>query len=395
MTLITVVTSNSDSAASRAPGNDLRPHFSTWGPLAGGLQASLDTMQENANKDVVLLDPVLFYARRCMARGTLDLIKMDLVSRYSRDELRAARNMLIGTKKDVPDCSKMWKGGQGPNQYPNRNGSSTKPASEFFVEDILQELCYLDGANMMPEFGVLLKDARRVPAEDPEDGNVVSISERMSRLEESCSVKLGRMEEVMTQVLALAKTKQDQQTRAPYNVVARKRSARASQAGQHVPVLPGWKRQSVGEETRKRPRLEDDEVFTTVERKKRSQNRAKVGTGAKCKITLESAPVLDRDILVTNVRASDESGELVRRCLEDQGIEVYEVDNRSREGYFSKSFRIKIHGGKLKAALDPEIWPTGAFVKRFWHSKEHWKPSIGGVTIGGESSAMEENSRPT
>ena len=89
---------------------------------------------------------------------------------YDEDDIVIAKKALFNACKDPL------------GDYPRRSSTESRTAAYAHLEDILEAIKKLDAAGKLPEF--VAKNLDKIPSRDPEDMTMVSVIQRLDKLEQ-------------------------------------------------------------------------------------------------------------------------------------------------------------------------------------------------------------------
>lgn len=131
----------------------------------------------------------------------------------------------------------------------------------------------------------------------------------------------------------------------------------------------------------------DDDVFQIVQKKEKKKKlqsasgklqhrKMKPVIWGKAKVQSEAAMAAPFDIYVCNTHhTTTEEG--IRKTLQDNtsgdagsGVQALEVVCQSKEGMFKKSWRIRVNFADKDRALEPETWPEGWGIRKFFYPRK-------------------------
>jgi hypothetical protein len=91
-----------------------------------------------------------------------------------------------------------------------------------------------------------------------------------------------------------------------------------------------------------------------------------VGTGRSNKI--RGAPEPSRDLFVYRVQDGN-SSEDIKGYINDNHVDVRDIEQTSKEGSKFLSFKVTIRASDMQKVLQPDFWPCGVCVRRFWRPR--------------------------
>ena len=330
----------------------------------------------------VIIDPLLTYVRSSMDRATNDSILKARRDFYSTAEVKRAKDLL-------------WKVCDDKIIGPLTNRRLT----DKNLDDVVEAMNKLDGAQQTPEFAVDSEGLKRIPTASPEELYHISIAERVSKVE----AKLERMDDIeyrlhetenrlqeaekllckplqpsyaatvassATVKPDAAQTSKSLQVRLP-NVS--KNTATKLGVGKYGALSDSQLSIVSAVSNASKPSCADEGFqFTTYHkralRKKAassSQNRV-TGTAASSK--LKGAPEPSRDMFVYRV-VKNTSVESLTEYIAEKGIIARDVTKVSNAEAKFDSFRVEIQISDVYTMMTPEFWPNGICVRRFYPRK--------------------------
>ena len=81
-----------------------------------------------------------------------------------------------------------------------------------------------------------------------------------------------------------------------------------------------------------------------------------------------------RDIFVYHTHHSTTEDDIKDLVKETSGVEVLEVEKRSREGSYFGSFRLRVNREQFETAMQPEHWPAGWSVREYFVARQRPAP---------------------
>ena len=118
----------------------------------------------------------------------------------------------------------------------------------------------------------------------------------------------------------------------------------------------------------KRKRLDDEDMSGGIRDRVQSQNSRKkfvVGTSNQSGRKMRSPPA---DIFVYGVHPDTTPDDIVQDlAFSDIIIRVQDIQMKSREEAYLKSYKISVKAEDLQKALDPSVWPLRVKVREFIH----------------------------
>jgi hypothetical protein len=109
-------------------------------------------------------------------------------------------------------------------------------------------------------------------------------------------------------------------------------------------------------------------------RKQRRHAKAVVGTGTSDSV--KGAPEPSRDIFVFRVD-KETNADTLKLYMNNKNINVREIELKSNDQAIYSSFHVRIQVSDLDSVLQPDFWPVGVNVRRYWTPKiqhtQSWK----------------------
>jgi len=114
--------------------------------------------------------------------------------------------------------------------------------------------------------------------------------------------------------------------------------------------------------------------------KQRKKTRPRPVTGTRTLLAggSKGAPTPSRDIFVYWIE-KDTPDDVIKDYIVAYGIKVRSVECVSTENATFNSFRVEISVSDLSKVLDPEFWPTGVCVRRFYVPTESRQTANNGI----------------
>ena len=128
----------------------------------------------------MIINELLLYAKHYIHSSSTNNVKKMIQHFYDDNEIIEAKKKLWGEKKDVL------------GEYPDRKSTINRSASIPNVNDIFDALKRLDAANEMPKIAGV--DLSRIPDRQPEELNLLTMIDRVARIEHS----IARYEETLS-----------------------------------------------------------------------------------------------------------------------------------------------------------------------------------------------------
>ena len=116
------------------------------------------------------------------------------------------------------------------------------------------------------------------------------------------------------------------------------------------------------------------EIPAGHQRKQRRRAKAVVGTGTSGNV--RGAPEPSRDIFIFRVDKTTDADNM-KRYMNNKNIDVREIELKSKEQSLYNSFYVRIKVTDLDTVLQPDFWPIGVNVRRYWQPRtqqtQSWK----------------------
>ena len=116
------------------------------------------------------INELLCYAIHKFNSGANTNLHQVMYNFYDEDDIVTAKKALFHVCKDPL------------GNYPKRSSTDLRAAAYAHLEDILEAIKKLDAAGKLPEF--VAKNLDRIPSRDPEDMTMVSVIQRLDKLEQ-------------------------------------------------------------------------------------------------------------------------------------------------------------------------------------------------------------------
>ncbi len=81
--------------------------------------------------------------------------------------------------------------------------------------------------------------------------------------------------------------------------------------------------------------------------------------------TLLRAGPRRHEIFIFNVD-QDVKEDSIREFLTGEGVKVHDLECKSREGAWTKSYRVTVELNDINTLYQPDFWPDGIGCKRYW-----------------------------
>ena len=327
----------------------------------------------------VIIDPLLTYVKSSMDGATNDSIIKACRDFYSTDEVKRAKELIWKF------CDEKIIG-----TFPNRR------LTDKNLDDVVEAMYKLDGAQQMPEFAVDSEGLRRIPRVSPEETYHISIAERVSKIEakldiiEDIESRLHEAEKLLRKASqptyaataaprAASKPSSASQSKAPQARLSQNSKTAVPSTGMK---LGGGQYNALSESqlsivsavsNASRPDYPDDGFqFTSYQkkalRKKSANAKQNRVTGIASSNKIKGAPEPSRDMFIYRV-VKNTDVDAMTDYLAEKGIQAREVTKVSNAEAKFDSFRIEVPVSDVRAMLTPEFWPNGVCARRFYARK--------------------------
>ena len=320
-------------------------------------------MGDNKNNNDVIFDPLLAYAISVRDTASPLNIKAMILARFTPEHVKVAREALWDKSEAVL------------GELPERRVTKNRTVKEAHVDDIIDALGKLDGAQQIPCVAVRADQLHLIPRCRPEEIDVVSLVERVSAIEETLNfVNNGRPSNVGG---ARGVPRQNQEA-----------SSTTRQSRAPLPRLPGFWYDDAMQRTRSNSRgsvtvpkkttkptlaevlgTDADAPFTEVTRKKRKKapNRGTKGTaGSACSLKGGS---ITFSVQLTNVNPKVTVTD-IKKYVADKGIaEPKEVEDTTTEGWPTKRFRVTFPREVFQTVMSADFWPENVYFRQFFQPR--------------------------
>lgn len=108
----------------------------------------------------------------------------------------------------------------------------------------------------------------------------------------------------------------------------------------------------------------DDDSEGGWQQPRRRQRKFVTGRGSSTQF--RGAP---RDFFLHHVD-KETSTDVIKTFLQEAGIPFVSFIKVSNEAAMFNSYRLTVHVDQAEKVMDPELWPTGVRIKRFWSRRE-------------------------
>lgn len=391
-------------------------------PLVEYLAGSFVSLDEDSFKDIIV-DPVLTYVAFSLDTSPAEYVNTCCVQFYTADELKRAKLLLWG---------KIGEDILGSN-VKRRDGSS-RSESEAIIMDITAAVQKLDALGKLPSFLVDPVGLHRIPKCNPSEMNSVSMCERLVQMEQRLKMvenslsenvvkTLGMEEKVhkMTSYATVVTGRPSPSAPPPSvspNIVAGRLSPSAPPLSvsprqlMPPPPLPLSQTQSHPQRmyshvinasgtrhtTGPRPAAPREAsasglmrsasqlsvtsntsqqsgsfVFQRQDRRRqRRRAEAVVGTGPSD--IIRGAPEPLRDLFVSRLEQGVTLDQ-IKHYTNSKNVTVHNIEKKSREDSMYLSFKVTVKVSDMDTLLQPDFWPMGVRVRRFWLPRQqHTRP---------------------
>ena len=148
-------------------------------------QARLSAQPETRR---IVVNELLSYMGFYRDRSSQPMLLKVMIGFYSSGEISAAKKCLINEfHESLADTAFLTE----------RRGSSTRPASEAELEDVLGTLAYLDSKNVLSSVMFGATDLSRLPGYAPEETNICAVADRQRQM----SATMNQLEEAVHSLL--------------------------------------------------------------------------------------------------------------------------------------------------------------------------------------------------
>ncbi len=368
------------------------------------------TVADTASDSDVIFNPVLSYVAFALDTSTTDHVNNCCVQFYDVEELNHAKDTLWNTVDN--DLI-------GP--YIRRRDGTTRSEAEALCIDITSAIQKLDLADKLPRIAVDYAGLHRIPKALPSETNALSMCERLVTMES----RLKEMEYTLSNnVCKTMSIEEKVNNMTSYSSAATRRmtpSAPPLPVQQHEHVMPQTRPsiiiQSPGSSATNRdnpvtvsrpgnnqrndlrpdvtndPRMSRIQTHlhrSTSERsiasatsqhsapyefqraaRRKTQRRAAPVVGTGCADRFRGAPEPSRDLFVFRIEHGY-TVEDIKKYVIDSNIVVREIEQTSKDESTFMSFKVTIKASDMNAVLQPEFWPMGVCVRRFWRPRSQY-----------------------
>ena len=101
--------------------------------------------------------------------------------------------------------------------------------------------------------------------------------------------------------------------------------------------------------------------------RKRMRRRAQAVVGTGMSGSVRGAPQPNRDIFVFRVELGDADG--IKNYMTERNIDVRNIEKKSNDEAHLKSFKVTVCVAQLVHVLEPDFWPKGVCVRRWYQPR--------------------------
>ena len=335
-------------------------------------------MSEQPMSESVIFDPVLAFITHSVSNSTSEHIQAACRDFYTLVEVNNAKD-------------KLWKAGDSAilPSFVRRRDSSVRSEIDATIGDIVKGIQLLDDADKLPTVAVLVSDLDRIPKARPAEMCSISMVERMGQLEArliSTERRLNDLESGMkdsdapkdscSMSYSGAVTKETSTTQSVYRKP--KKSDIPTNLQVKLPALSNLKstthisgsHTSLASDISKPSLYSEGFEYPASHKRKRNNLKRKVvvkGTQKSC--SLKGAPEPSRDIFVYRVQKDTADSEITD-YVKDQNISIRSIEKMSNTESKFDSFRLEVSVSDMYRLFEPNFWPEGICVRKFFRPKQ-------------------------
>jgi hypothetical protein len=327
--------------------------------------------QESLSAKGPVINTLLTYIAFSMLSSTHEAIKKAVVGFFTLTQITEAKDMLYEIISKEVTGDKV-----------HRRDSLLRSEAEAHTTDILSVMSKMDRENIMPLFVVDYKHVGDMPKSKPEEMCNISMCDRLNKVED----KLLHLNDNMDSLLAdnqLLRAKlesisiESKETFA--NVVSKKVSKQAGSSSSLFSKTPQDKLNSppmlstaVNQSTMKAyevsgatNKMQDDGFI--IPRYHRQKPKAVIGKATN-NTSIKAAPEPGRDLFIFRTDKSTTT-ENLKSYITECGISVRDITILSHSDAAFNSFKVTVPVSQVEKTLDPEMWPQGIGIRRFWRKR--------------------------
>ena len=365
------------------------------------------------DRSKVPLDPVIGYIVFSLQSGSIENVKNAVLGHFTEEQISLAKDILWS------HCDSKIIG-----LRPKRKDSPSRSVREADVMDILQAWAKLETSDNLPMVAISAFSLGVIPRSHPEELNNISLLDRLNRMEKRMSNMQTGLDEVVAQNLDLrdslraissySNVVKSSCLHSPQTVSMSSRKGSVSsglqspQTGKQISyskdnvaitnipdVRPKGKSSKIDQMLLKDnqyllpPLLAnssninthttkdiDKEGFEIPAYHKKQQRRAAnnvakrktVSGNAKNIKNLIGAPEPNRDLFIFRLDGKTVLNDL-QNYIKERGFSVRSLKQMSKPESQFKSFKLSVPVSEFEALFDPDLWPEGVCVRRFWGKK--------------------------
>ena len=341
----------------------------------------------------VIIDPLLSYILFSLQSATNENVQKAVLGHFTPSQISEAKDILWENCED------------SLGKKPRRVGSSARPDHEAHLHDILTALEKLDRSQKLPNIVINAFQLNLIPRSHPEELNNISLLDRLNMIEKRLSVLQTCTDRVIADNMIISEkliqtrdyssvlqsnTKsnfgstrsQDNKVRAhtksppPVQRIT-KPSAHTTDSLDKLYRLPPPAKSPLKEPKKNKlpvdhisesPGVQNMDDLSAFQYPKRRKRRNIVTGKATSNNFLKGAPEPSRDIFVYRADKST-TVDMIQSHLIEKGImPVNSVCVSNPDAKF-KSFKISVPVSQCNAMFNPDIWPEGIRIRRFYHPK--------------------------
>jgi hypothetical protein len=312
-----------------------------------------------------IINTVLAYIAFSMLSSSCDAIKRAVVGFFTLQQIVEAKDMLWELlSKDVTG-----------DKF-HRRDSQLRSEAEAHTSDIISVLQKMDRENKMPMFAVNYKHIGDMPISKPKEMNNIMMCDRLNRLEDTMQTMQGHMDRIIAENINFRDQFEKRSSvcmdsfadivRKPANLT--RNSLETSQTSSMPRNSQDKQKSELLPVSVSKPRKEQDEDgFILPSYNKKHKNKAVIGKSTVCG-SLKAAPEPCRDVFVFRTDKTT-TVESLKNYLTEAGVLVRDIVLLSHSDAVYSSFKVTVPISQLEKTMDPNIWPQGIGIRRFWNKK--------------------------
>lgn len=322
--------------------------------------------------DKIIFDPVLAYIAAARNSGCHQNISIIVMDKFSPDQLITAKEALWKHDQD----------GSLLGDMPKRMNSKKRVSIVANLEDIMEAFAKLDECSTLPSFAVMSEDLLRIPRVFAEDINIVSMADRIGRLEDSLRTLHGKAKQDSApssrrqshrNANGGTEQKKPHGQHLPWSGRndSRDRSSSSTRAATSTSGVLDHARSSSQDARRTMSQIvaelamTDDEPFTDVRPNKSWRRRGKQGADSDDDAFLGDSDTFVVQVTNVNPAVTKETITAFLGKKRPNAVPDAKVEDASTEGWSTKRFRITFPRDEKEEVMTPSFWPKRVYFREF------------------------------